>query len=505
METRLIEGNVMSGKKLKKKTDDPAPEEESEDLESVEDMPKDASEDLPLEEDTEELAEDDELEEEDDLEDEVPADEETPEDLPEDIESEIEDEEEDEEEEEEDEEDEDEEPEVGIFNGLYNKFFANSWEMWVGSIILAILSIGLFMIKSPWGSSGGLLNLGQNLFHLIGMPFDESAPSGVTDFWDSRYGMLSIMMLIGAFASALLGKEFAVRISPIGELVKGLIGGLLMGVGCVLAMGCTVGGFFTGWAAMSGGALIFVVGLVIGVFIAVRYLIWEMMKFPNISSGKSWTFLQPKSEGPSLHPFVGAIVLVVGAAIALIYDVGVENVLIGFVLIGLLIGVVLQRSRWCIVRAVREPFMTGDADPAVAIIAGILVGLFGFTIIKIMGIAPELTMVGANFFVPALVGGLIFGFGMTVAGGCTVGSTWRAGEGHVKLWFALLGIVIAAPLTAEFIKPAFLDVLPATVQKQVFLPEYFGYPGSVFIMVLILLLWYLFVQWNERTGKLSAF
>jgi uncharacterized membrane protein YedE/YeeE len=93
---------------------------------------------------------------------------------------------------------------------------------------------------------------------------------------------------------------------------------------------------------------------------------------------------------------------------------------------------------------------------------------------------------------------------MTIAGGCTVGSSWRAGEGHVKLWLALIGIIIAGPLTAEYIKPTFLNMLPAWTKQQTFLPDYFTYLGAIIIMLLLLLLWYIFVKWNERTGKFSA-
>jgi len=391
--------------------------------------------------------------------------------------------------------------EKGIFRELYDNLFGHSWAMWAGSILLAILSICLFMISSPWGSSGGLLNWGQNLFNAIGLSLENSAPGGVTALLEYKYAVLSIVMLIGALGSALLGKEFAVRVAPGGELFKGLFGGILMGIGCILAMGCTIGNFFSGWAALSGGAIIFVIGLVIGVYFAVKYLLWEMEKHPKMSSGKSATFLQAKTKGTSLQPLAGIIVLIIGAAIALTYT---DNVLIGFVLIGLFIGVILQRSRWCIVRSLREPFMTGDAEPALAIIAGLLVGILGFTVIKIMGIGSETAMVASNFWMPAIIGGVIFGFGMTIAGGCTVGSTWRAGEGHVKLWLSLLGIIIAAPLTAEYIKPAFMNMLPAGIKQSVFLPDYFTYFGAIVIMLLILLIWYIFVKWNERTGRFSA-
>jgi hypothetical protein len=99
---------------------------------------------------------------------------------------------------------------------------------------------------------------------------------------------------------------------------------------------------------------------------------------------------------------------------------------------------------------------------------------------------------------------VIFGFGMTIAGGCTVGSTWRAGEGHVKLMLSLLGIVLGLPLTAEYVRPAFFASLPGWTRQQLFLPDVSGYGGALCIILLVLLLWYRFVIWNGRTGRLSA-
>ena len=391
--------------------------------------------------------------------------------------------------------------EKGIFKELYGTFFKRSWQMWIGSIILAMLSICLFLIASPWGSSGGLLNWGQNLFSGLGLSLENSASTGVTPLFEYRYAVLSIVVIIGALGSALLGKEFAIRIAPAGELFKGLLGGILMGIGCIIGFGCTIGNFFSGWAALSAGAIIFVIGLAIGVYFAVKYLLWEMEKHPKMSSGKSSTYLQAKTKGTSLQPLAGLIIVIIGLVLAFTFK---DAVLFGFALIGLFIGMILQRSRWCIVRALREPFMTGDSEPAVAIIAGLIIGLLGFTVIKIMGLGSETSMVAANFWMPAIIGGIIFGFGMTIAGGCTIGSSWRAGEGHVKLWFALLGIVIAAPLTAEYIRPTFLNILPEGLKQSMFLPDYFTYLGSIIIMLLILLLWYIFVKWNERTGIFSA-
>lgn len=392
--------------------------------------------------------------------------------------------------------------EKGVFGGLYDIMFGRSWSMLVGSILLAVLSIGMFLVKSPWGACGGVKDWGMSILGWT-----------TTSVIASRYGMLMILLFIGAMASALLAREFAIRIPPGGELVKGLIGGLLMGVGAMLGSSCTIGGFFSGWPSLSAGAFVFTLGMVIGVFIAVKYLLWEVDKFPGASSGKARSFLAAATGRKSLQPLAGIIIIIIGAAIALTYDAattyggkggGTGQVMIGFVLIGLMIGFVLQRSRWCIVRALREPFMTGDAKPAMAIMAGILVGLFGFTVIKIMGIGSEAMFVFPNFWVPGIVGGTLFGLGMTIAGGCTVGSVWRAGEGHVKLWASVVGMVIGMPVTVKYLKPGFLAMLPDTMKQGLFLPSVVSYTGAVMIVLVFITIWYAIVKWNERTGKLSA-
>ena len=398
-----------------------------------------------------------------------------------------------------------EEKEPGIIDELYDHFFAKSWEMWVGACILAFLSAVLFLIASPWGPSGGLGNIGANFLSWLGMSFDTSAPNGVTAIKDHRYAMLSITMIAGAMGAALMSKEFAIRVAPVGELFKGIAGGLLMGVGATLAIGCTIGGFFSGWPALSAAALVFLPALVIGTFLGVRYLLWEMEEHPGMSMGKSSTLLAAASKGTSFQPMAGIIVLGIAASFALMYDVATEWVFIGFVLVGVMIGFVLQRSRFCIVRALREPFLGGDSRPSLAIMAGILVALVAFVVIKYLGLGSETAMVASAYWVPALIGGVIFGFGMTIAGGCTVGATWRAGEGHVKLWLALVGIFIAMPLTAEYIKTGFMNGLPDSMKQELFLPHEIGYTASVLLLLLIIFVWYMIVKWNERTGKLAAY
>ncbi len=398
------------------------------------------------------------------------------------------------------------EPEKGGIKHLYKILFGNTWAMWIGGILLGVGNICLFIVLKPWGASGGILNWGQNILNSLGLVKFGSAEAALPAVNAHPYAILCFLMLLGAFAAALLSKEFALRFAPIGEIIKGFIGGALMGIGAIIGKSCTIGGFFSGWPALSLGAIVFTVGLVIGTYAALRYLLFEMEKFPKISSGKSASFLAASTKRASMQPLIGTILLIVGIIIALNFNKAGNKALVCYVLIGLFFGFVCQRSRFCIVRALREPFMTGESSAPIGVMVGILVSMFGFVVIKFMaaGTPKELIWVFPHFWLPAILGGIIFGVGMTLAGGCIVGSLWRAGEGHIKLWASLLGMIIALPLTAKYISPPFYKALPAGLKQQIYLPHKIGYGGALLVFLAIILLWYLFVRWNEKTGKFSA-
>ena len=113
----------------------------------------------------------------------------------------------------------DQQKEPGILKELFNTFFAKHWPVWVGGVTLGLLNILLFTVKSPWGASGGINNWGENIFKLFGISaFENATPTSA-----SLYGVLCLVLILGSFAGALFSKEFALRIPPKGELLKGFI------------------------------------------------------------------------------------------------------------------------------------------------------------------------------------------------------------------------------------------------------------------------------------------
>lgn len=399
--------------------------------------------------------------------------------------------------------------EKSVLAPLFHTFFGKHWPVWVGGIILGLLNILLFAIKSPWGASGGITNWGDNLFSLFGI-FNNK---GITPINESNYGMLVLLIVLGSFVGALFSKEFAIRIPPKGEMIKGFLGGGLMAVGATVGIGCSIGSFFSGVPALSGGAIIFGFGLFAGVIVSLKYLLWEMDRFPGWSSGKSYNFLAAQPNKGNWQIVLGFIVLTGIIIMSYAYS-GNNMVMSWFIIISGLMGLISQRSRFCIVKSFRDPFMSGESQGSVGVMAGLLVSLIGFTAIKVFGIgaagelslrARELTWVFPHFWAKAAVGGFIFGLGMTIAGGCAVGTLWRVGEGQIKLWFSALAMILISPISNAYLVPVVDNILPQSAKFRNYLPDYIGYDGAFFLVLAIILLWYWFVKWNEKTGRFSAF
>lgn len=397
------------------------------------------------------------------------------------------------------------------YNTLFNK--DSSWPMWIGAVFLSLLSIALTMFLKPWGQSGGVLAWGQAIYNTFGYYAEGTAPAGA---FKNPYSVLGITTVLGAFAAALLSRQFNLRAPGWPELTKGLIGGMFMAFGAVWGQGCTLGSFYSGIPSLSGGALVFTAGLIIGVYVAVRWLVFEADRFPGITENKKGSFnIDVASSNKFVQPILGLLVIIFAISF-LFFDrinAGANGspVLMAYAFIGLLIGLILQRSRFCLVRALREPFMTGDSTAAVAAIIGIIAGLIGITALVLAPGITAVTFVFPHFWLQAIIGGIVFGIGMTLAGGCCVGSLWRAGEGQVKLMMATVGMIAFMPLAASS-KGDFLNLIGQEANPQ-FIPNWFNgvtdsvtgtYLMAIGLVLLILTGWYYIVKWNDRTCKLCA-
>ena len=379
----------------------------------------------------------------------------------------------------------------------YALIFARPWPVFGAALLIGTLNVFLFAYDRPWTASDGARNWGDWLF--LGLGVLERRD--LIQPWFYSGSVLNLGVLAGALAAALLSREFAVRVAPTGELLKGGVGGLLMGMGAMLAFGCNVGGFFSATSALSLSGLAMMLGLGAGAWLGLRYILWEVDRWPALTRGRSHTMGGARQDAIGLQPWLGgALLLALVVALPYLYARSGYGAQAGFLLFGVAFGVIFQRSRFCLVRAFREPFMTGEADHTRAAALALAVSTIGFTILKVTDLKDKGEWVFPGFWAGALLGGLLFGLGMILAGGCGAGSIWRAGEGHVKLWCAVAMFAVGTSLARLVLVQAGLLQKLGTA---VFLPALIGWGGAVAAVLAVMAAWYLAATWNERTQKLS--
>ncbi|OYR84179.1 hypothetical protein DJ84_06125, partial [Halorubrum ezzemoulense] len=114
--------------------------------------------------------------------------------------------------------------------------------------------------------------------------------------------------------------------------------------------------------------------------------------------------------------------------------------------VGLAFGILLQKARFCFVSAFRDFVAFKDTRVLKGLLAGIAVMTVFWSLQATFGYFR-------GFWTPAwglgsLIGGFVFGLGMTLAGGCASGTLYRAGQGYLQFWLVLLFMFVGYVLFA---------------------------------------------------------
>lgn len=393
---------------------------------------------------------------------------------------------------------------VSLLKDVYSKVFYKKWPAWLGGLLIGITSVITFAWARPWGVVGGLREWVDWIFYYLGI-------YGIHPYHSlllSSSSVLTFGLLWGAFASALLSKEFTFRIAPPFELVRGAVGGILMGIGTTMAAGCNVGGFFSAASALSLSGIAMMAGLIVGVNLEIRYVYWELEHFRfRRGEGKP---PRPKegSMGRKIRqPLFGALAVIAAFVGAYIYasygyDAATGNNYVqtgGLLISGLAFGIIVHRSRFAFLQGFREPFVTGNADQSRAMVIAVIVSVLGFAALKGGGLRSEWAYVTPTFWFGSFVGGIAFGFGMPFAGGCGSGACWRSAEGGVKQVIAIIFLGISNSVSQTLLTSS--ETLKSIMGRKVFLPHYLSYHWTIILIISIMLFYYVFVSWNEKTRR----
>jgi uncharacterized membrane protein YedE/YeeE len=103
-------------------------------------------------------------------------------------------------------------------------------------------------------------------------------------------------------------------------------------------------------------------------------------------------------------------------------------------------GFVVQRASFCSASLISAVVLSRDTRGLAAILIAVLTAMLGFGFMHTLGL---ITVYPSRVsLVPAAAGGLLFGVGMVLAGGCVSGSLFKATEGRWPSILAVMGIFV---------------------------------------------------------------
>ncbi|VBB05357.1 sulphur transport [Lucifera butyrica] len=191
---------------------------------------------------------------------------------------------------------------------------------------------------------------------------------------------------------------------------------------------------------------------------------------------------------------IAALVIVVGGAVLLARGGAIFSI-IWFLGIGL--GLVLQKSRFCFTASLRDPILTGSTTLTRATIIAFAVATVGFAALQFSTLLKGGHLIGfvAPVGIHIALGSMLFGIGMVISGGCASGTLMRMGEGFVMQWISLIGFIGGSVLGA--IQYGWWAVHFFRTSHAIYLPNVFGWAGAFFGQLALLAALYVVATWWE--------
>ncbi|EOC99560.1 hypothetical protein L21TH_2395 [Caldisalinibacter kiritimatiensis] len=166
---------------------------------------------------------------------------------------------------------------------IINKLFKKPWPYWVGGILLGILNVILLATTGlAWKLSTGFSYWGGYILQKLGIDvfewnyyqvYKQNLKPGET-LINNYYTVMIIAIVLGSLISTLFASEFRIKkIKNKKQLIFGLLGGILMGYGTRLSLGCNIGAFFSAIPSFSLHSWVFGIFMFLGVWLGSKILI----------------------------------------------------------------------------------------------------------------------------------------------------------------------------------------------------------------------------------------
>ncbi|UFQ95853.1 YeeE/YedE family protein [Pseudomonas wenzhouensis] len=163
-------------------------------------------------------------------------------------------------------------------HGLWSLLFGARWPSWVGGVLIGGLAVLAYFRVAPLGVTaelGSLArtsadNLGWLPPRLEGLDGFSGCATVIKETLLSNNGLFILGLVFGSWASALAAGDYRPSTGAPRDWLRGLLGGVLLGWGSLLALGCTVGTLLSGIMAGAASGWVFGLFCLFGIVLGLR-------------------------------------------------------------------------------------------------------------------------------------------------------------------------------------------------------------------------------------------
>ncbi|GGC75958.1 sulfur transporter [Thalassobacillus devorans] len=120
---------------------------------------------------------------------------------------------------------------------------------------------------------------------------------------------------------------------------------------------------------------------------------------------------------------------------------------------GFLYGFLLQKADFCFTASFRDWISVRDSRIGKGVLVLIATAMLGFGLMLTLGFASVEQVWSMPIGFSNLIGGILFGIGMTIAGSCASGALYRAGMGYIQFWIVIACMIAGNLLFALVYDP----------------------------------------------------
>ncbi|MEX5915235.1 YeeE/YedE family protein [Staphylococcus ureilyticus] len=154
-------------------------------------------------------------------------------------------------------------------------------------------------------------------------------------------------------------------------------------------------------------------------------------------------------------------------------------------IVGGLLGFVMQRTRFCLAGGFRDMYIQKSNKMFYALLIAISVQSIGLLVLTSTGLVqiPESTYP----IIGTVIGSFIFGIGIILAGGCATGTWYRAGEGLIGSWIALIAYAFTSAATKFGLLLPLMDGINKPTNVNTSMAQTTGIPTWIWVTLLTMI------------------